>query len=112
LLQDAGKASSLHIPGCNILPFSLLLLSFQSRGLEWPNEIGGQRDLLNRAALMINLEHKKQRDQAAREKEEEKKKKLAEVEKDKGKGKEKQVEVEVAKDEQAVPDIDITSSEV
>lgn len=72
--QVNAKGTTLHIPGCNILPFSLLMLSFQSRGLEYPDEIGGQRDLLSRAALMVNLENKKQRDQKKREQEEERRK--------------------------------------
>ncbi|GAA5951472.1 hypothetical protein JCM3765_005945 [Sporobolomyces pararoseus] len=117
-----NKGARLHIHSTCILPFSLMLLSFQARGLEWPNEMGGQRDLLNRAALMINLEHKKQRDQAAREKEEqEKKKKEAQMEKEKanavgdgkGKGKEKEFEsvavvAQVAREAESISDIDIT----
>lgn len=109
--QVNAKGTTLHIPGCNILPFSLLMLSFQSRGLEYPDEIGGQRDLLSRAALMVNLENKKQRDQKKREQEEEKKKAAKASEK----GKEKEVEViqvrgkEVEAEEEAMLDIDIST---
>ncbi|GAA5872255.1 hypothetical protein JCM16303_001031 [Sporobolomyces ruberrimus] len=104
--------SKIHVPGCTILPISLLLLSFQARGLGYPNEMGGQRDLLSRAALMINLEHKKKSDAAAKEREEQKKKKELEQEKQgKGKGKEQPVEEEIepAQDEVVVPDIEIVS---
>ncbi|GAA5986937.1 hypothetical protein JCM5350_000913 [Sporobolomyces pararoseus] len=118
-----NKGSRLHVHKTCILPFSLLLLSFQARGLEWQHELGGQRDMLNRAALMINLERKKQRDQAKREKEEqEKKNKEAQLEKEKanavvngnGKGKGKEVESDVivvpqiAGEGEAISDIDIT----
>ena len=87
------------------------MLSFQARGLEYPEEIGGQRDLLSRAALMINLENKKQRDQKQRDKEEEQKR----MSKASEKGKEKEVEIievggdEVEEGEEAILDVDIST---
>ncbi|GAA5901492.1 uncharacterized protein JCM6883_000229 [Sporobolomyces salmoneus] len=124
LAEGDQKPSGLHIPSSKIVPFSLLLLSFQARGLEWPNEMGGQRDLLNRAALMVNLESKKQRELVKREKEEREKKRKemeaqAEKEKEKengggegkGKGKEKEVEKVVVEEEEVpILDIEITSA--
>jgi hypothetical protein len=119
MLDDQeAKQFRLEISGSCILSISLLLLSFQARGLDYPNEMGGQRGLLNRAALMTNLERKKQREQATREKEEVEKKKKAELEKQnangKGKGKEVETSLEVVGtldggEVEVTQDIEITS---
>ncbi|GAA5872617.1 hypothetical protein JCM1840_004855 [Sporobolomyces johnsonii] len=54
--RPATTTSSLSIPRSQLLAFSLVVLSFQACGLVYPGEIGGMRDLLRRAGLMVNLE--------------------------------------------------------
>ncbi|GAA6016981.1 hypothetical protein JCM11491_006118 [Sporobolomyces phaffii] len=127
---DQTQKARVHITGPTIVSFSLLVVAFQARGLAWPDEMGGQRDLLNRAALMINLEHKKERDRRARDKAEleqqtkddddelanvgdAKEKGLGKAKgKGKGKGKGKQQdedESEGGEDDESLLDIDITT---
>lgn len=68
---------------------------------------------MSRAALMINLENKKQRDQKKREKDEEQKRMSKASEK--GKEKEKEVEIievggdEVEEGEEAILDVEIST---
>ncbi|GAA5902260.1 hypothetical protein JCM5296_003966 [Sporobolomyces johnsonii] len=59
--RPATTTSSLSIPRSQLLAFSLVVLSFQACGLVYPGEIGGMRDLLRRAGLMVNLEAERRR---------------------------------------------------
>ncbi|GAA6060448.1 hypothetical protein JCM10212_000041 [Sporobolomyces blumeae] len=58
--QASDKTNSrIRAIRAGILPLALLVMSFKARGLDYPDEIGGQRDMLVRAALIVSLEEKR-----------------------------------------------------
>ncbi|KAI5479909.1 hypothetical protein MNV49_002467 [Pseudohyphozyma bogoriensis] len=51
---QAVKQGSVTIPRLRLYPFASNVLQIESKGLSWPSEMGGQRDLLERASWMLS----------------------------------------------------------